>query len=68
MLQQIKERDVQYSNIAFLILQKIANLQDFLQNMQRDVRHSTKNFAKSSFFNIAKVRNAGLPVVRSQTD
>ena len=30
------------------------------------VAYSAKNFAKSFFYNVTKVQNAGLPMVRSQ--
>ena len=39
----------------------------FLQSKQRNVRLSAKYFAKSSFFDVTKVRNAELPMIWSQT-
>ena len=42
-----------------LILQKIANLQNFLQNKQRDVRHPERNFAESSFLMSRKFERQG---------
>ena len=40
----------------------------FLQNKERDVPHSAKIFAKPSFSDVTKFRNAGFPMVRSQMD
>ena len=43
-------------------------LQNFLQNIEHRVAYFARNFAKSSFSDVTKVRNAGLPMLRSQTD
>ena len=65
---EYKERDVPQSIIALLILLEIANLQNFLQNKQYHARYFARNFAQSSFSDVSKLRNAGLPMVRIQTD
>ena len=36
--------------------------------IEHHVAYSARNFAKSSFSDVTKVQNAGLPMVRSQTD
>ena len=51
-----------------IILQEIADFINFLQNMQRDVRYSARNFAKLFFCDVAKLRNVKLPMARKQTD
>ena len=65
---QNKERDTRYSAIAFLMSQEMLKLQNFLLNKQSDIRYSVTRFAKSTFFDVTKVRNARLPKVRSQTE
>ena len=68
LLAEYKERDVRQSIIALLILLEIANLRNFLQNKQHHARYFARNFAQSSFSEVSKVRNVGLPMVRIQTD
>ena len=48
--------------MALLILQAIANLQNFMRNKQRNVQYF-ENFTKSSFSDVTKLRNAGLLMV-----
>ena len=43
-------------------------LQNFLQNKESDVQYSAGNFAKSSFSDVPKFRNAGLPIVATESN
>ena len=60
-------------NTAFFILHEVLQIGDFLQNEQPNVLLSNcvlsfaRNFAKSSFSDVAKFSNAELPTIRSQT-
>ena len=61
---------VSLATLRFEIMwhQKRMTLQNFGQNIEHHVAYSARNFATSSFSDVMKFRNAGLPMVRSQTE
>ena len=51
----------------FVISEK-DDFENLLQNIERRVAYSARSFAKSSYSDVTKFRNAGLPMIQSQAD